>query len=240
MRKKTNPKDNDFNAPFDQWLRGQKPPDPAFVKNMDQFLYGVSQKRAAEKKVRAAKRKKRLASGSAVMCVVLLSIGVFNFQDVGSDGFDLAEVKNTDIAGRIFKNEYRGDGFNVLGGETDQVVQEINHQIAAKEGEVVKVEGWSFQGETYWCVSRKFNALGESKILSDISKIPETKLTRKFLGFLIEQWPVFESQIETGEIKPGSKSTKQDIDGVTFLITSWFIDLPDGELIYFEGLPFLR
>ena len=229
--------DQQFNGPFDQWLREHRPPQPAFSQDMDAFLEEFQLRMAAEQKARSKRRRRNLKRGSTVMIVALLSLAVFNLPELGGDGFNMVEVEDAQTPGGVVKNEFRGEGFNPLEGQSIEDIAEINQVIAAGEGKTILIEGWEVGGETHWGIVKEILVNGElSKLVFPPKQMP-SKYTPKHARFYLGPWGEYLKAIDDGTLRPSGTKDKT-VDSIHYSIKTWEIHDSDfGTIIYSRGIP---
>jgi hypothetical protein len=229
--------DQQFNGPFDQWLREHRPPQPAFSQDMDAFLEEFQFRMAAEQKARSKRQKRNLKRGSTVMIVALLSIAVFNLPELGGDGFNMVEVEDAQTPGGVVKNEFRGDGFNILEGETAGDIRATNQELAAGSGEVVSLEGLMINGKTEWSIIKEYYVNGKIKVITHPPDSITSETSKEHYQFLLVEWGDVQRKIANGSI-PQSGVIEKEIDGVKFQIKTWeFLTKNSKKGIFYRGTP---
>ena len=229
--------DQDFNEPFDQWLRGTGPSVPDCNHEMEEFLSGFRGKMHADQLVRKKRERRNIKRVASVMSLAVLCVLAFNISDLGSDGFGLVEVEDATMPGRVVRNEFSRDGFNILEGDSEADIHERNQQFLADLGVIIGVEGWMIKGNTRWIVRREFIINGKSSEVGRPSLVPPSSRNEDIGNFIIEDWSDFNEQIETGTISPTIFQEKQ-LDGVSFQIQGWVLTTKKyGQVSYFKGKP---
>lgn len=223
----------DMDERFDQWIR-ERMNEPVEDRVRSEVRHALIKERIRARIDKRNKRRTRI--GLIAVPVFLVAVIAVNFVDLGGDDFELVEV-DTQMPGRLYKNEFSGRHVAVLGDETLDEIQEIQQQFAADEGEIVEVEGWEIGEGRFWLISRKYSINGEDKIYTEDSRDPETKPNKKFIGFLVGDGQVFLNQIESEGKKPTSSATVT-LDGAKCLVQIWeFSHSEIGPVKYLKGKP---
>ena len=174
--------------------------------------------------------------------VALAVLGVFfgGVVELGGDSFDLVEIKGENAAERglkVYRNEFRGGG---LGGPEDMSeteINELNQQIAAGEGQIVKVAGLKIKGKTHWSIGIRRINQGEPLITSRQPVDPPTQITPFHLDFYNTEVPRIERDIEDGVLSPSGRQI-MIFDGLRFQVDFWIIESEKlGEVTYYKGVP---
>lgn len=219
---------------FDELIREAAPevPDTKVTRQVNRALMHECIRRDHPRR----KRNYRLGLVAAGLALVVVFSG--QVQDVGSDGFNMIQIEDSKVPGGVVKNEFRGRGFNVLEGETEQDIQETNLQVSADEGIVVEVEGWLLDGDYYWVIKRKYLINGKEKFLYGATKTPKFFPSKKLTAFLIsDEWDNILQEIQVGEI-PSGRITKIELDGVWFSAQAWPFSTSDSkDGTYYLGQP---
>ncbi len=237
MKNNKNTNTQEFNEPIDQWLRGMRPSVPDCNQDMEAFLSDFRDKMYADQLVRKKRERRNIKRVASVLSLAVLCVLAFNISDLGSDGFDMVEVENSKGPWRIVKNEFRGDGFNVLEGDSEADIHEKNQQFLADLGVIIGVEGWMIKGNTRWIVRREYIINGKNSETGRPSLVPPSSRNEDIGNFILEDWSDFNEQIETGTISPTIFQEKQ-LDGVSFQIQGWVLTTKKyGQVSYFKGKP---
>lgn len=225
-----------MNNSFEQWIRDCAPENEIDDIRKEAHLV-VLKERLRQREIRYQSRQKRQLRASMVAVVAVFIIVSGNFSQLGSDGFDLIEFEGVHTKGKIVKNVFRGDGFNVLEGESSADILETNRQITAGEGVVFKLEGWTISKKTHWIVCRLIVVNGKEKILAQSpDSIPEENTKQHFL-YLTQDWEAQLKKMESDGPPPGGE-LKKVVDGVTFQLQYWDFDTKDfGPIRYYMGTP---
>jgi len=219
---------------FDEWLRGTMP-DVSENETRKEIHLAILKERLRARGI--ARRNRYLKRGLLAVPVLLLVVLVGNVSELGSDGFGLVQLESTETLGRVFKNEFRGGGFNILDDKTDEEIYEYSQQLAAGEGVNISATGWKANGMVLWSIIREFTVMGKVSTVSMSAEEPPSNWPREMSPFFTEHWAQYEQQVLSGEIQPAGEIV-QVLDGKQFLLEYWLIPTEDyGEVIYYSGLP---
>jgi len=225
---------NNMSDQFGKWI-GESMPEPTEDRLRSEIHLAVLKERIRAREIKRRKHRSRFGMIAApAVLVVLISA---NFVDLGGDGFDLVEIEDSKVAGGVVKNDFREVGFNVQNLESEEEIQEFNHQVAAGQGVVIGLEGWQINGKTHWTIQREFNVLGKIMEMGSSPTNPPMEFLPELPVFLMEHWDEFESKIKSGVLRP-SGHMSQELDGDMYSIQYWTIPTEQfGMVIYYSGKP---
>ena len=147
----------------------------------------------------------------------------------------LIQLDGPEEVGRIFKFSEGDLKFNVLGDNSDEEVMAYGRLLLAGEGEVIGAVGFVVNGEPYWIVTQRYNALGGVQDVGRRSRDPATPLTEAYSDFVVNDWEDYRVQIVSGSLKPVGTETVV-LDGFSFRMQIWELDHPEyGTIKYFAG-----
>jgi len=182
--------------------------------------------------MRVRSRRKRQA---ALFAVVVLLIPVLMQTNVISAILKLIQLDGPEEVGRIFKFSESDLKFNILGDNSEEEIMAYGQLLQAGEGEVVGAVGFIVEGEPYWVVTQRYNALGGVKDVGRRSRDPATPPTEAYKDFVLNEWEGFRDRIVSGALKPVGAETVV-LDGYSFLMQVWELDHPGlGTIKYLAG-----
>lgn len=222
------------NEQFDNWVR-EMIPAPRESEIKKEIHLAILKERLRNKAIE--RRGQRIRRGMVVVPFVLLTFFFGSTSELGGDGFDLVELDSPGIPGRIYENEFREEGFNLVSEDLPGKNEELNRQMAAGEGTVVGVEGFEINGKVEWSIKREYSVSGERLVLGFSPDSPSTGSPRELREFLLNEWSFYENQIEEGRLLPDGERI-QKLDGIEFVVQYWEIPARNsGSVVYYSGKP---
>lgn len=223
-----------MNDHFDQWLR-ESMPERTEDRVRSEVQLAVLKERIRSRQ--AQRRRSQYRFAMITIPVVLVMLISTNYVDLGGDSLDLVEVDGSGAPGGAVKNDFRSEGFNTLGFQSEEEIQEFNQQLAAGEGKVVGLEGWEIFGKTKWTIQREFMVNGKIVPTGSSPIDPSPDIPPDFVRFILGDWRTFETGIKSGEI-PATGIVTKSLDGIDFQTKYW--EIPTGQfgmVTYYYGQP---
>ena len=127
-----------FDEPLDRLVSGAKPAVPGFEGDLADFRAGVKQRVAV---VRRRRRRRLAARGALAAAVLLVGLVGLDFQDLGSDGFDVEKI-DTKGSYEAYQEKFRDSRFIVQDDWTEAEAEEYHRLIRSHYGKPIGMEGY--------------------------------------------------------------------------------------------------
>ncbi len=219
---------------LDRWIKDAKDevPDSGEYRRLNRVLLKERMLSAGP----GHRRQHRVLLVSVILIFLLLISG--QFAKLGGDGFNAIIEDWVNSRGEtipVLRNEFRGNTFTAPKDFTSEDLDELNHALAAGDGELLAVWGISYGGKTSWIkyvkrmINGKIDKRGESP--QDRPAV-EPDNYQKFLETHMREI------VQKTKILPAQREALMTFDGIPCKMQIWVFHFPDyGEVLRFKGVP---
>ena len=234
-RMKRSPEEDRFQEPLDCWLRDQKPPAGKPMGELAELRTTV---KARVHTARRTRRRQVASRSVLVAAVLLLGVVVMDFQDLGSDGFELEQIEGS-LSPTLLKNKFRGSVFNPPPGATEAENDEVSRIITGRLGTVKDIWGIQVDDEpVFWSITREA-VLSSGKVHTYTSPpkgVPQDH-SRELGMFMMKKVLPLHDTLKSGELASRTGRRTVRLDGMLFSCRTWEVTVEGRRVVYIEGLP---
>ncbi len=224
-----------FDEPLDRLVSGAKPAVPGFEGDLADFRAGVKQRVAV---VRRRRRRRLAARGALAAAVLLVGLVGLDFQDLGSDGFDVEKI-DTKGSYEAYQEKFRDSRFIVQDDWTEAEAEEYHRLIRSHYGKPIGMEGYQVDdAPPHLFISRDIElSTGRHIISGSTVQVEEKEMGKEDALFMLKEIMPIRDRVKSGEIPARKGRRLMTLRGIQFDCRSWELEINGRRATILEGTP---